>query len=58
MRSLFHARPSIRRFDRIAYILLAVLLVAAYVASANGCFRWPVVIVKGGHGGGDAQTVK
>jgi hypothetical protein len=58
MRSLFNYRPSIRRADRIAFAVLAALVIVAYVASANGCFRWPVVIVKGGHGGGDAQNVK
>ncbi len=51
-------RPTIRRFDRVALVVSAVVLVAFIVAGAAGCFRWPIVITKGGTGTGVGETMK
>lgn len=52
-------RPAIRRLDRVALVVSAVVLVAFVVASASGCFkRWPIVVTGGGSGTGEGHTVR
>lgn len=52
-------RPSIRRFDRVVLVVIALMFVAVVVAAESGCFkRWPIVITGGGSGTGEGSTVR